>query len=61
IYGFIVIKPNHHYAMHVSMFYCNLSPLCDLWTLLYEQLNKVLKSFKMNNYANEGLETTFFS
>ncbi|KIJ10597.1 hypothetical protein PAXINDRAFT_16432 [Paxillus involutus ATCC 200175] len=60
LYGSAVIKPNHYYATHVGACSCNFGPLHDFWTFLYEQLNKVLKSFKMNNHANGELETTFF-
>ncbi|KAF8431513.1 hypothetical protein L210DRAFT_961386 [Boletus edulis BED1] len=33
----------------------------DIGTFLYEQLNKVLKSFKPNNHLGGGLEMTFFT
>ncbi|KIK79758.1 hypothetical protein PAXRUDRAFT_28329 [Paxillus rubicundulus Ve08.2h10] len=60
LYRSAVIKPNHHYAMHVGNCAWNFGPLHDFWTFLYEQLNKVLKSLKTNNHVNSELETTFF-
>lgn len=60
LYGSGVIKPNHHYATHISECVRNFGPLHDFWTFLYERLNKVLKSFKTNNHGQGELETTFF-
>ena len=60
LYGSGVVKPNHHYATHVSECMRNFGPLHDFWTFLYERLNKVLKSFKTNNHGQGELETTFF-
>ncbi|KIK78619.1 hypothetical protein PAXRUDRAFT_163472, partial [Paxillus rubicundulus Ve08.2h10] len=60
LYGFAVIKPNHHFVTHVSACACNFGPLHDFWTFLFECLNKVLKSYKTNNHANGELETMFF-
>ncbi|KIO14402.1 hypothetical protein M404DRAFT_18570 [Pisolithus tinctorius Marx 270] len=60
LYGSGVIKPNHHYSMHVSNCTHNFGLLHDFWTFLFEHLNKVLKSFKVNNHTNGELEMTFF-
>lgn len=60
LYSSNVIKPNHHYATHVADCSRNFGPLHDFWTFLYKQLNKVLKSFKINNHGKGELETTFF-
>ena len=61
LYGSSVIKPNHHYATHISECVRNFGPLHDFWTFLYERLNKVLKSYKTNNHGQGDLETTFFN
>ncbi|KIN93299.1 hypothetical protein M404DRAFT_36210 [Pisolithus tinctorius Marx 270] len=60
LYGLGVIKPNHHYSTHVGNCACNFGPLHNFWTFLFENLNKVLKSFKANNHAKGELKTTFF-
>ncbi|KAK0439731.1 uncharacterized protein EV420DRAFT_1486184 [Desarmillaria tabescens] len=60
LYGAAVIKPNHHYATHVSSCIKNYRPLREFWTFLFERLNKVLKSFKTGNQSGGELETTFF-
>lgn len=60
LYGSGVIKPNHHYSIHVADCARNFGPLHDFWTFLFERLNKVLKSFKANNHTNGEIETTFF-
>ncbi|KAG2119425.1 hypothetical protein DEU56DRAFT_747229, partial [Suillus clintonianus] len=60
LYGSSSIKPNHHYATHVSECARNFGPLHNFWTFLFEHLNKVLKSYKTNNHGNGELETTFF-
>ncbi|KAG0700531.1 hypothetical protein DFH29DRAFT_1001034 [Suillus ampliporus] len=60
LYGSSSIKPNHHYATHVSECARNFGPLHDFWMFLFECLNKVLKSYKTNNHGNGELETTFF-
>lgn len=60
LYGSGVIKPNHHYSIHIADCVRNFGPLHDFWTFLFERLNKVLKSFKANNHANGEIETTFF-
>ncbi len=54
------MKPNHHYATHVSSCVKNYGPLREFWTFLFERLNKVLKSFKTGNHSGGELETTFF-
>ncbi|KAI6020536.1 hypothetical protein EDC04DRAFT_2901678 [Pisolithus marmoratus] len=61
LYGSGCLKPNHHYATHVSQYIRNFSPLSGFWTFLFERLNKILKSFKMNNHGDGELETTFFN
>ncbi|KIN95011.1 hypothetical protein M404DRAFT_34523 [Pisolithus tinctorius Marx 270] len=60
LYGTGAIKPNHHYATHIGDCVRNFRPLHDFWTFLFEQLNKILKSFRTNNHANGELKTTFF-
>ena len=54
------IKPNHHYAVHAAEFIHDFGPMYSFWTFLFEQLNKVLKSYKSNNHGNGELEASFF-
>ncbi|KAI5988503.1 hypothetical protein EDC04DRAFT_2614528 [Pisolithus marmoratus] len=61
LYGSGCLKPNHHYATHVSQYVRNFGPLSGFWTFLFERLNKILKSFKTNNHGDGELETTFFN
>jgi hypothetical protein len=61
LYGSVVMKPNHHYATHVSDCARNFGPLHDFWTFLFERLNKVLKSYRTNNHAQGELEVMFFN
>ncbi|KAI0070303.1 hypothetical protein K474DRAFT_1680242, partial [Panus rudis PR-1116 ss-1] len=60
LYGPDVVKPNHHYAIHVGHFVRNHGPLHCFWTFLFERMNKVLKTFKTNNHSGGEIETTFF-
>ncbi|KAF8887304.1 hypothetical protein BD779DRAFT_1470716 [Infundibulicybe gibba] len=57
LYGQDVIKPNHYYAMDVADCSRNFGPLHDFWSFLFERLNKILKSYKTNNHANEFQRT----
>ncbi|KAI6041804.1 hypothetical protein EDC04DRAFT_2892688 [Pisolithus marmoratus] len=61
LYGSGCLKPNHHYATHVSQYIHNFGPLSGFWTFLFERLNKILKSFKTNNHGDRELETMFFN
>jgi hypothetical protein len=38
----------------------NYGLLHEFWTFLFEQLNKVLKSYKTSNHAGGELKTSFF-
>ncbi|KAI0072971.1 hypothetical protein K474DRAFT_1686422 [Panus rudis PR-1116 ss-1] len=60
LYGPDVIKPNHHYAIHLGQFVRDHGPLYCFWTFLFERMNKVLKTFKTNNHSGGEIETTFF-
>ncbi|KAG1766579.1 hypothetical protein EDD22DRAFT_742814, partial [Suillus occidentalis] len=35
-------------------------PIYGFWMFLFEHLNKVLKSYSMNNHGGRELEVTFF-
>ncbi|KAI6041995.1 hypothetical protein EDC04DRAFT_2601296 [Pisolithus marmoratus] len=61
LYRLGCLKPNHHYATHVSQYIHNFGPLSGFWTFLFEHLNKILKTFKTNNHRDGELETTFFN
>ncbi|KAI0784086.1 hypothetical protein C8Q75DRAFT_736488 [Abortiporus biennis] len=60
LYGSNIIKPNYYYATHTPGFIHDYSPLHGFWTFLFERLNKVLKSFNVNNHGGGELEMTFF-
>ncbi|EDR12040.1 uncharacterized protein LACBIDRAFT_324415 [Laccaria bicolor S238N-H82] len=60
LYGPDVMWPNHHYAMHTAECVRDFGPMHGFWTFLFEQLNKILKSYKTNNHSGGELEVTFF-
>ena len=55
-----MIRPNHHYSVHIPDCARDYGPLHEFWTFLFEQMNKVLKSYKTNNHGGGELETSFF-
>jgi hypothetical protein len=38
----------------------DFGPMYGFWTFLFERLNKVLKSYKLNNHGFGHLEVSFF-
>ena len=60
LYGPAVIRPNHHYSIHVTDCVRDYGPLHEFWTFLFERMNKVLKSYKTSNHGGGELEASFF-
>lgn len=55
-----MIKPNHHYSVHVAPSARDFGPLHTFWTFLFERINKVLKSYNSANHSGGELEVSFF-
>lgn len=55
-----IIKPNHHYVTHIFEQILDYGPVYGFWTFLFERLNKILKSYSVNNRDGGELEVTFF-
>ncbi|KAG2045524.1 hypothetical protein BDR06DRAFT_978149 [Suillus hirtellus] len=53
------VKPTHHWVTHIFDQLQDYGPVYNFWTFLFECLNKVLKSYSMNNYSNGEIEVTF--
>ncbi|THU96176.1 hypothetical protein K435DRAFT_819510 [Dendrothele bispora CBS 962.96] len=60
LYGKNVLRPNHHYAIHIADCVRDFGPLRGFWTFLFERINKVLKSYNSANHSSGELETSFF-
>ena len=55
-----LIKPNHHYILHLFEQILDYGPVYGFWTYVFERLNKILKSFEVNGHSAGELEVTFF-
>ncbi|KAG0703216.1 hypothetical protein DFH29DRAFT_874614 [Suillus ampliporus] len=49
----------HHWVMHIFDQLQDYGPVYNFWTFLFECLNKVLKSYSMNNHSNGEIKVTF--
>ena len=58
IYGAVAMKPNHHWAVHLSDQLRDYGPVYNFWTFLTEQLNKLLKGSNSNNWTGGQLEVS---
>ncbi len=54
------IKPNFHYITHIFTQILDYGPVYGFWTYLFERLNKILKSYSVNNHDGGELEVTFY-
>ncbi|KAI0790156.1 hypothetical protein BC629DRAFT_1593292 [Irpex lacteus] len=54
-----LIKPNFHYVTHIFDQIEDFGPVYGFWTYLFERLNKMLKSYAVNNHGGGELEVTF--
>jgi hypothetical protein len=52
------MKPNHHYVVHLPAQIRDYGPVYGFWCFLGERLNKILKSFKSNNWGGGQLEVS---
>ena len=55
-----LVKPNHHYMTHIIDQIIDFGPVYGFWTYLFERLNKILKSYSVNNHDGGELEVTFY-
>jgi hypothetical protein len=56
VYGIKKMKPNHHHVVHLPAQIYDYGPVYGFWCFLGERLNKLLKSFKSNNWSGGQLE-----
>lgn len=54
------MKPTHHWVTHIFDQLRDYGPVYGFWTFLFERLNKLLKSYSMNNHGAGELEVSFF-
>lgn len=52
------MKPNHHFVVHLRQQLYDYGPVYGFWCFLGERLNKLLKSFKSNNWGGGQLEVS---
>ena len=52
------MKPNFHFATHIAAQIRDYGPVHRFWTFVGERLNKVLKSFSLNNLSGGKLEVS---
>ncbi|KAF8576300.1 hypothetical protein K439DRAFT_1367646, partial [Ramaria rubella] len=52
------LKPNYHYSVHLPDQIRDYGPVYGFWCFLDECLNKLLKSFKSNNWGGGHLEVS---
>lgn len=53
------VKPNFHWVTHIFDQILDYGPVYGFWTFIFEWLNKVLKSYSVNNHGGGEIETTF--
>ncbi|EIW74493.1 hypothetical protein CONPUDRAFT_67603 [Coniophora puteana RWD-64-598 SS2] len=56
IYGVDALRPNFHWATHLSDQILDYGPVYNFWAFLSEHLNKVLKSSNTNNWTGGQVE-----
>ncbi|KIJ57838.1 hypothetical protein HYDPIDRAFT_171515, partial [Hydnomerulius pinastri MD-312] len=56
LYGPEAMKPNFHWAVHLSEQILDYGPVYNFWAFLSERLNKVLKSSNSNNWTGGQIE-----
>jgi hypothetical protein len=56
LYGEDQMKPNHHWAVHLSEQILDYGPVYSFWSFLPERLNKVMKNMNSNNWTGGQLE-----
>ncbi|EIW65136.1 uncharacterized protein TRAVEDRAFT_16965 [Trametes versicolor FP-101664 SS1] len=58
LYGIEKMVPNHHFALHTEPQLEDYGTVYDIWAFLAERLNKLFKSFNLNNWGGGQLEIT---
>ena len=58
LYGVGEMKPNHHFAVHTATQVRDYGPVYNFWAFLSERLNKIMKSFNLNNWNGGRLEVS---
>ncbi|KIJ09903.1 hypothetical protein PAXINDRAFT_86790 [Paxillus involutus ATCC 200175] len=56
MYGTESMKPNFHWAVHLTQQIRDYGPVYNFWAFLSERLNKVLKSSNSNNWTGGQVE-----
>ncbi|THH29183.1 hypothetical protein EUX98_g5001, partial [Antrodiella citrinella] len=54
-----IVKPNFHYMTHIFDQIEDYGPVHGFWTYLFERLNKILKTYSVNNRDGGEIEVTF--
>jgi hypothetical protein len=54
----IKMRPNHHLAMHYSLFFQLFGPVYAWWLFAFERFNGLLEKVKLNGHANGVMELT---
>jgi len=52
------MKPNFHFATHIAAQIRDYGPVHGFWMFVGKRLNKVLKSFSLNNWSGGKLEVS---
>ncbi|KZV63255.1 hypothetical protein PENSPDRAFT_758090 [Peniophora sp. CONT] len=58
LYGTGVMKPNHHWCMHIFDQLRDYGPVPNFWSFTVERLNKIMKGFNLNHWGGGRLEVT---
>ncbi|KAI0311343.1 hypothetical protein OF83DRAFT_1251718 [Amylostereum chailletii] len=58
VHGQDKMKPNHHFSTHTGDHIRDYGPVPGFWAFLSERLNKILKSFNLNNWSGGQMEIT---
>ncbi|KAG2047579.1 hypothetical protein BDR06DRAFT_976625 [Suillus hirtellus] len=53
------VKPTHYWVTHIFDQLQDYGPVYNFWMFLFECLNKVLKSYSMNNHSNGKIKVMF--
>ncbi|EIW75570.1 hypothetical protein CONPUDRAFT_65494, partial [Coniophora puteana RWD-64-598 SS2] len=56
LYGASALKPNFHWAVHLTEQIQDFGPVYNFWAFLSERLNKVLKNSNVNNWKGGQIE-----
>ena len=54
------VKPNFHWVTHIFDQISDYGAVYNVWTFLFERLNKTLKSYGVNGHEGGEVEVSFF-